>query len=197
MASEGFQSIPPTQVPVATSPTQGIVVESGHSTQDRTESNPFEDERELPDDPLPSPSLEIPNIPQPHSWVEIFEVWWWELLTWFLGTMAFALTLGFFAHFHNKPLSTWDSKVQITAMVAGLTQIAQSALVISASSCISQWKWNWLRSDREAIDLQRFDEASRGAEGSIKLLVYWILSAAKSVGSFRLDAVVLKNSKLM
>jgi Protein of unknown function (DUF3176) len=104
----------------------------------------------------------------------LFEGWRWEMFTWCLGSMGFMLIIILLGAFKNKPNTMWKSKVHITAMVAALSQVAQSALIVSISSCISQAKWIWLREDRRAIDLQRFDDASRGPEGSIRLLWHLI-----------------------
>ncbi|KAH0548667.1 hypothetical protein GP486_007789, partial [Trichoglossum hirsutum] len=108
--------------------------------------------------------------------------WRWELFTWFLGSVGFMLIIVLMGTFKDKPITMWKSKVQITAMVAALSQVAQSALIVSVSSCISQAKWIWVREDRRAIDLQRFDDASRGPDGSIRLLwhlIPWISNCSR------------------
>ncbi|KAF2792355.1 hypothetical protein K505DRAFT_210984, partial [Melanomma pulvis-pyrius CBS 109.77] len=48
---------------------------------------------------------------------------------------------------------------------------AQLALLVPVASCIGQLKWLWFKAKpRKTTDLERFDMASRGPEGSLKLL---------------------------
>jgi hypothetical protein len=96
--------------------------------------------------------------------------WKWELFTWALGTVALASIIVLLAIFANKPLEKWKSKLSINTMVSALSQVAQSALAVPLASCVGQLKWIWLREHRQAADLERFDDASRGPEGSVRFL---------------------------
>lgn len=65
--------------------------------------------------------------------------------------------------------------MQMTAIIAALAQTAQSALLVPVASCIGQlkWKWTWFeKKSRRTIDLETYDMASRGPEGSLKLLFH-------------------------
>jgi hypothetical protein len=111
------------------------------------------------------PSEKGPSQPECIIWN-----WWWEALTWFIGSTAFAILIVLLAVFRDQALTQWKSNVQITTIVAGLAQFAQSALLVSLSSCIGQLKWIWFHKDRSMSDLQLFDDASRGPEGSFRLI---------------------------
>jgi hypothetical protein len=137
-------------------------------------------------EPLIEPPIEEHRIQDDHSsispkpihyqppeqrrsfWVE----WKRELLTYCLGTVGMILMLVLLLTFRGKPSSAWKSKIQITAVIAGLSQLAQSALIVSVSSTLGQLKWNWFSYQRRPIrDLDRYDQATRGPEGSLMLLV--------------------------
>jgi hypothetical protein len=96
--------------------------------------------------------------------------WKWELATWLLGTGALASLVVLLVVFQGRSLKEWTFGISLAAVVAVLSQVAQSALLVSVSSCIGQLKWDWLRSKRSASDLGKFEEASRGSQGSIMLL---------------------------
>jgi hypothetical protein len=101
----------------------------------------------------------------------ILRNWWWEITTWFLGTTALALIVVLLMVFQGRHSGSWHSRIQITAMISALSQVTQSALTVTLSSAIGQLKWVWLQSPRFAGDLDTFDEASRGPEGSLRLLL--------------------------
>jgi len=60
--------------------------------------------------------------------------------------------------------------VQITSLIAALAQVSQSSLLVATAASIGQAKWSWLTTEREAVDIDRFDLASRGPDGSLRLL---------------------------
>lgn len=96
--------------------------------------------------------------------------WKWELFTWLLGTIGFATNIVILLRFDGERQSKWKSSVQITTFVAALAQLSQSALLVPVSFCIRQLAWTWFRTDRCAMDVDRFDLASRGPDGSMRLL---------------------------
>ncbi|KAF2730568.1 hypothetical protein EJ04DRAFT_409067, partial [Polyplosphaeria fusca] len=107
---------------------------------------------------------------RPTSVRAVVNGWRWELFTWVLGTLGFVATLVLLLHFDGRPQSSWKSPIQITTMIAALAQLSQTALLVPISYGIGQLKWSWFRQERTAIDLDRFDLASRGPDGSLRLL---------------------------
>jgi len=105
------------------------------------------------------------------SFYNIVEAWRWELITWIFGSLSFFTIFTLLLRFHNKPLEKWKGPPQISTVVAVLAGAAQSALMVSVSSCIGQLKWFWFRGERRAIEMKRFDDASRGPSGSLRLLL--------------------------
>jgi hypothetical protein len=97
--------------------------------------------------------------------------WRWELFTWLVGTTAVWVMLALLVTFNGKPLRVWKSQIQITAIVSVLSQLAQSALTVSVVASIGQLRWLWLRDRQRTIIIERLDEATRGPEGSLRLLL--------------------------
>jgi hypothetical protein len=96
--------------------------------------------------------------------------WQWESTTWLIGTCALASVVAVLVIYQDRSLDDWTVDINLATVVATLSQITQSALMVAVSSCIGQLKWDWLRSKRSASDLNKFEEASRGPQGSLTLL---------------------------
>ncbi|OAL52965.1 hypothetical protein IQ07DRAFT_629469 [Pyrenochaeta sp. DS3sAY3a] len=112
---------------------------------------------------------DLPNSYPPQK-RRLLRTWRWELFTWLLGTLGLTANIILLICFDGKRLSQWKSTVQITTFVAALAQLSQSALLVPVSFCIGQLKWTWFTSDQSVVDVDRFDLASRGPDGSMKLL---------------------------
>lgn len=68
------------------------------------------------------------------------------------------------------PLVHWWYPIQPNSLIAVLTTIAKTALMVPAASCISQLKWHHYQRAQRLVDLQLFDDASRGPWGSAVLI---------------------------
>jgi hypothetical protein len=97
--------------------------------------------------------------------------WKWELATWLLGTTALGAIITLLILYRDKPLKNWTADFRLATTIAALSQVAQSALLVSISSCIGQLKWSYLRKECSTLDISRFEEASRGPQGSLMLLL--------------------------
>ena len=59
----------------------------------------------------------------------------------------------------------------MTGIVAALAQVPQSALLVPAAASIAQLKWRWIfTGNRQATDVEMFDLAGRGPDGSMRFL---------------------------
>jgi Protein of unknown function (DUF3176) len=107
-----------------------------------------------------------------HGWSDFIKEWWWEILTWLLGSSVFMAIIALLVVFGNQPLDRWKlPTIPITTTVAALAQTATATLIVSVSSCIGQLKWVCFERTRSLGDVQRFDDSSRGPAGSSLLLV--------------------------
>jgi hypothetical protein len=118
--------------------------------------------------------------------------WRWEISTFCLGTAAFVAIVALLFNFRNKPapnMPLGDKRLQLTTIVAALAQVAQSALLVPISYCIGQLKWKWFQRSNRVVDLDRFDLASRGPDGSMRLL--WHFSWRQRLVSLGALATIL------
>ena len=106
----------------------------------------------------------------PRSLLAIIASWRWELFTLLLSTLAGASIFTILMYFDGKPSDKWHFVFQLTTVVSILSQIVTEALLASITSCIGQLKWTWFQRAHVVGDLEMLDDASRGLEGSIKLL---------------------------
>lgn len=70
----------------------------------------------------------------------------------------------------DEPLRKWPHGLTIVAI---LSKVASAALILPISEAIGQLKWSWFNGKRskDAFDFEIFDKASRGAWGSVLLLL--------------------------
>ncbi len=108
-----------------------------------------------------------------------FFQWYWELLTWLLGTVSLALIIGLLASYNQRPVNQWRSSIGLNTIVAVLSQAIVTALLVPVSSCVGQMKWIWYRRSHCLADMDSFDRASRGPQGSLAFL--WSLRGAAYV----------------
>ena len=124
-----------------------------------------------PSTPLASPSMSpIETKSSRKHWDRIYRWWLWELLCWTLASGCLCTIAGILAVWDQRPLDEWHHSLTLNSILAILSAISKSALLVPVSSGISQLKWSRLSDRRSLIDLQRFDEASRGPLGSIWLI---------------------------
>ncbi|KAH8657577.1 hypothetical protein BGZ60DRAFT_531733 [Tricladium varicosporioides] len=62
------------------------------------------------------------------------------------------------------------AKAPIFPILSFLSAIMKAAMLMPVASAISQSKWIWFRKERKLAHMDRFDEASRGIIGSLRLL---------------------------
>jgi hypothetical protein len=87
------------------------------------------------------------------------------------STACLASMVGILSSMQNQPLSQWRLPIQPNALMAIFASIAKAALLYPVAECISQFKWLHMRQGtHEMLDLQRFDDASRGPWGSTLFL---------------------------
>jgi hypothetical protein len=114
------------------------------------------------------------GTPQPSHAIQykrsLLREWRWEMLCWIFGSLTFAASLVVLTVFHNALLSEWKSKIQITTIIAALAQASTSSFLVPISSGIAQLKWTWFQRTRRLFDLETFDQASRGPQGSLGLI---------------------------
>ena len=96
--------------------------------------------------------------------------WWLELSALVLSLAPLGALVALLYISDGQPVSTWAG-LSPSAIVSILAGTSKASLAFVISTCLSQGKWNWAgRFVGPLIDFDRFDAASRGAWGSIRLL---------------------------
>jgi hypothetical protein len=65
-----------------------------------------------------------------------------------------------------------NKRPHIFPILAISSAIMRATMLLPVATAIGQLRWSWFRSARRLIDIERFDEASRGIIGSAKLMFY-------------------------
>ncbi|KAI0435269.1 hypothetical protein F5Y09DRAFT_293549 [Xylaria sp. FL1042] len=80
----------------------------------------------------------------------------------------------------GRPLSTWTIAVAPNAVIAILSIASKASLIYALGQAISQLKWlHLLKKPENLQDLQRYDDASRGPLGAIRM--FWTVRSASLV----------------
>ncbi|KAF5002015.1 hypothetical protein FDECE_10757 [Fusarium decemcellulare] len=89
-----------------------------------------------------------------------------------LSLVSFGALLYLLFTFDDQPISKWTKfPLSLNAVVSILAGVSNACLAFIISMCLSQCKWNWVgRFVEPLIDFDRFDAASRGPWGSLRLL---------------------------
>ncbi|RTE75738.1 hypothetical protein BHE90_009805 [Fusarium euwallaceae] len=96
--------------------------------------------------------------------------WWLELSALALSLASLGALAALLSISDGQPVSKWAG-LSLNAIVSILAGTSRASLAFVISTCLSQGKWNWAgRFVGPLIDFDRFDAASRGAWGSIRLL---------------------------
>jgi hypothetical protein len=97
--------------------------------------------------------------------------WAWSILSWFFAAnslLAIALVL---AGMNEEYLSTWTHQITINTVMAILSQLGSTLLMVPLAEAISQLKWLWFyRQSKLLRDFDDFDRASRGPWFSFLLI---------------------------
>lgn len=116
-----------------------------------------------------------------------FRVWDWQ---WEFGASIFSLgcfaaIVGVLARNDTRSLASWNFVFGITlnTLVAVLSTLSRTALLVPVASCISQLKWiHLVAAPRPLREVQVFDDASRGPWGSLELI--WKLHARTKLATW-------------
>jgi hypothetical protein len=88
-----------------------------------------------------------------------------------LLSMALLATLGVLLnHWDGKSTSMWTAQLSVPTIVVIVARASHASLSIAVASCLGQLGWMHYNKKRALIDLQRYDAASRGPWGALRLL---------------------------
>ena len=97
-------------------------------------------------------------------------IWLPEITSFLLAVIALLAIIILLAVQKDKPLPNWPSLIGINSLVAIISSVLRVALLFPIAECISELKWIWFANPQPVSDFDRFDSASRGPWGALKLL---------------------------
>ncbi|PGH07831.1 hypothetical protein GX51_01541 [Blastomyces parvus] len=108
------------------------------------------------------------------NWYSRFVIdWWlWEIGACVTSLLALGTTVALLAVYSGKPEPELPKYITLNAIISILTNVVKLSLTAAVTAAISQLKWVWLKDMRPLQDLQIFDDASRGLEGSLYILFH-------------------------
>ncbi|KAJ8117992.1 hypothetical protein OPT61_g922 [Boeremia exigua] len=99
--------------------------------------------------------------------------WVWEFGASLFSLACFAAVVGLLAASENDSLANWNFVfgVSLNTLIAILSTLSRTALMVPVASCISQLKWlHLVGASRPLLEVQVFEDASRGPWGSLMLI---------------------------
>lgn len=125
---------------------------------------------------------------------KVFHYWWFEYLSCFFVLAALIAIISTLLPHDGKPTPQWPYQTSINTVVAVFINILKFSMILVVAEGLSHRKWAWFGSPRLLHDLAKYDMASRGALGSLRLLYAlrgrdWIscLGALLTIGALALD----------
>lgn len=155
----------------------------------------------------PSSTLLTPRITADKGWLRLRQ---WVHRYWMLEAIASVLSLLIFMEIlfilYNLDNSIYgaaaavegdkNKRPHIFPILAISSAVMRATMLLPVATAIGQLRWSWFRSARRLIDVERFDEASRGIIGSAKLIFYVrfrnfaTIGAALTILALPLDALI-------
>jgi hypothetical protein len=100
------------------------------------------------------------------------QIWALEFSGWAISFVSMMTIVIILSIYNGKALAQWPLGITINTVIATFGTISQTAMLVPVTESVSQLKWIWFTTKaRRLSDFDVFDKASRGAEGSLKLLL--------------------------
>lgn len=100
----------------------------------------------------------------------VFRYWLWEIVSLAITVMLLAAIIALLCHYEGQQVPRWPFSINLNTLIALLSTILRTTMLVSAAEVISQAKWIWFSEPRPLSHLQDFESASRSVTGSFKLL---------------------------
>ncbi|KAI9738733.1 MAG: hypothetical protein M1834_008238 [Cirrosporium novae-zelandiae] len=129
------------------------------------------------------PMIQAKSLKPPNK--RRFTNWWlWELLSWVVAASTLMAAIVILANYHGKLLSEWPFSFTLNSLISFFGTISKSAMLVSVTEALSQLKWNrFSRRQHDLVELQEYDNASRGPWGSSLLIISLRARTLASVGA--------------
>lgn len=98
------------------------------------------------------------------------QFWTWEIISLFLTIGLIVAIVVILRHFEGHPLPDWRFGINLSTLVALLSTILRTLMLVAVAEALGQLKWSWFTRPAPLHDFHIFDRASRGILGSMRLL---------------------------
>lgn len=149
------------------------------TTQTLHDTNLHEHERLNQEEPISTTALlqdqnqPSPIAKQPRSTLSRYLSDWWlvESLSWVLCALSIIAIVIILRIYDQKRLPQWPLSITINTAISVFATVSQMAMLVPVVESLSQLKWIWFtRRAQRLSDFDTFDQASRGAWGSLQLI---------------------------
>lgn len=107
----------------------------------------------------------------------MFSLWKLEIFNCILAIVMLGSMYGILQHYNGRRLPDWDVPISLNTLIAFITVIFRTSLVFVLAATIGQSKWKYFvgngRQDtpiRRLIETSRFNDATQGLFGALKLI---------------------------
>ncbi|KAI1100140.1 hypothetical protein F4804DRAFT_348777 [Jackrogersella minutella] len=106
----------------------------------------------------------------------VHQIWKWETSACFLVLAVICIIIATLYPHDGRPLPQWPLKISVNTLLSIYSMVLKGGLSFITVSCIGQLQWDWFSHGRPLYDLIGYDNAGRGAWGSLQLLLKHRLS---------------------
>ncbi|KAI0884332.1 uncharacterized protein GGS22DRAFT_22221 [Annulohypoxylon maeteangense] len=99
-----------------------------------------------------------------------WKLWKWEIIVSFLAPTVVIIIFATLYPHDGRPMPEWPLRISVNALLSIYSMMLKASISFIIVSCIGQLQWSWFSRGRPLYDLVQYDNASRGAWGSIQLL---------------------------
>jgi hypothetical protein len=97
---------------------------------------------------------------------------WWigEVFAGLVSLGSLVAIFVIYYEYNNKSLDSWPYPWSINSVIGFVSTIIHLALLFQLGAAIGQLKWLWFKERHTLLDIDNFDQASRGPVGSVAFL---------------------------
>ncbi|KAK0387541.1 hypothetical protein NLU13_3787 [Sarocladium strictum] len=85
-------------------------------------------------------------------------------------------------NYDQTPVRPWILGITLNGVIAVISFIWKSCMAVLIADSVGQLKWHWFQTRHRVVDIQKFDDASRGGLGGLQLLFHIPWAIARLAG---------------
>jgi hypothetical protein len=88
-----------------------------------------------------------------------------------VSVLVLAVLFGILKAFNLRPVADHGIFSGLpTTLVNAFTTVMRTAMLLPVATALAQLQWSWFQTERDLLDIETFDDATRGVLGSFVLL---------------------------